>query len=65
MSLEEVVSKAAKVLRQAKYVLVTAGAGMGADSGLPVFRGAEGFWSYYKPFRNRLNFQDCANPAFL
>ena len=31
-------------------LLVAAGAGMGVDSGLPDFRGDEGFWRAYPPF---------------
>ena len=36
-----------KELQQADYVIITAGAGMGVDSGLPDFRGNEGFWRAY------------------
>ena len=32
---------------QADGLLITAGAGMGVDSGLPDFRGTEGFWRAY------------------
>lgn len=53
-------------LRDADGVLVTAGAGMGVDSGLPDFRGAEGFWRAYPALRwHRLTFQDMANPRVL
>lgn len=38
---------------------------MGVDSGLPDFRGAQGFWTNYKPFRNKFKFYECANPRFL
>ena len=40
-------SKAAEYIQQADGVLITAGAGMGVDSGLPDFRGSEGFWRAY------------------
>jgi NAD-dependent SIR2 family protein deacetylase len=36
--------QAAKAIAEADGLLVTAGAGMGVDSGLPDFRGNEGFW---------------------
>jgi len=35
---------------------------MGVDSGLPDFRGAEGFWRAYPPYRNLdLQFDQLAN----
>ena len=36
------IAHAAKALQAAEGLLVTAGAGMGVDSGLPDFRGTEG-----------------------
>ncbi|MEA3086374.1 MAG: hypothetical protein QOC89_4071 [Paraburkholderia sp.] len=41
------VTSAAQWLREADGLLITAGASMGVDSGLPDFRGAEGFWRAY------------------
>ncbi len=47
-------------------VVVTAGAGMGVDSGLPDFRGPEGFWKAYPPYRHLgLQFTDLANPRWF
>ncbi len=46
-SLDEVLARAVQWLRDADGLLITAGAGMGVDSGLPDFRGAEGFWRAY------------------
>ena len=47
-------------------MIVTAGAGMGVDSGLPDFRGAEGFWNAYPVYRKLgLNFEDLANPHWF
>lgn len=41
-----------------------AGAGMGVDSGLPDFRGPEGFWSAYPPYRALgLRFAEIADPV--
>ena len=37
----------AELIASADALLITAGAGMGVDSGLPDFRGAEGFWKAY------------------
>ena len=60
------VERAAEVLASAQAFLFTAGAGMGVDSGLPDFRGDEGFWRAYPPFRRLgLGFMDLANPAWF
>ena len=40
--------------------------GFGVDSGLPDFRGDEGFWNAYPPMRRLgLSFIDCANPQWF
>jgi NAD-dependent SIR2 family protein deacetylase len=53
-------------LRDAGGVLVTAGAGMSVESGLPDFQRAEGFWRAYPALKwHRLTFQDMANPRVL
>ncbi len=57
---------AAGAVRGAGAMLVTAGAGMGVDSGLPDFRGNEGFWKAYPPFAKLgLSFVDLANPSWF
>lgn len=57
-------ARAASWLRQADGLLITAGAGMGIDSGLPDFRGPGGFWSVYPALgRARIAFESIANPA--
>jgi NAD-dependent SIR2 family protein deacetylase len=57
-------ARAAEVLAGADAVLATAGAGLGVDSGLPDFRGDEGFWRAYPPYaRLGLSFVQLANPA--
>lgn len=44
-------------------LLVTAGAGMGVDSGLPDFRGKSGFWKAYPLLHEKnLSFVEMANP---
>ena len=51
-------------LRRAKAVVLHTGAGMGVDSGLPDFRGPEGFWNAYPPLRHLgLRFEEMANPT--
>jgi NAD-dependent SIR2 family protein deacetylase len=43
--------------------LITAGAGMGVDSGLPDFRGNEGFWKAYPPMAKLgVSFVEMADP---
>lgn len=64
MNLQDTFEKAAEAIRSAKAVLVTAGAGMGVDAGLPDFRGVQGFWVAYPMYeRLGINFIDAANPA--
>jgi NAD-dependent SIR2 family protein deacetylase len=41
------VRRASELLARADALIVAAGAGMGVDSGLPDFRGKEGFWRAY------------------
>ncbi|NVN90972.1 MAG: NAD-dependent deacetylase [Desulfuromonadales bacterium] len=56
--------QAADIIRQADVFIITAGAGMGVDSGLPDFRGNQGFWQTYPPYaRLGLSFSEAANPA--
>jgi len=64
MDLEHLYGQAAAEVRRAGALVVTAGAGMGVDSGLPDFRGDRGFWKAYPPYeRLGLSFADAANPA--
>jgi NAD-dependent SIR2 family protein deacetylase len=53
------IEEAARVVREAEALLVTAGAGMGVDSGLPDFRGNEGFWNACEL---GVSFVEMANP---
>lgn len=53
MSLKNTIEHAAKTITNAKALLITAGAGIGVDSGLPDFRGPEGFWKAYPPLKKR------------
>ena len=63
MELYREFEQAAQWLSEAQALVVTAGAGMGVDSGLPDFRGDTGFWKAY-PLYQRLGigFVDAANP---
>lgn len=66
MKTEDKVKLAAEAIKAADALLVTAGAGMGVDSGLPDFRGTQGFWRAY-PVIERLgfSFEEMANPAWF
>ena len=58
--------RAADAIGRARALVISAGAGMGVDSGLPDFRGPEGFWRAYPPYRARgLAFEDLANPRWF
>lgn len=58
--------EAADAIDRADAIFIGAGAGMGVDSGLPDFRGQEGFWRAYPPLRDLgVNFADMANPAWF
>jgi NAD-dependent SIR2 family protein deacetylase len=57
------IKKAADLIREADGLLITAGAGMSIDSGLPDFRGGAGMWTAYPALKHlNLNFHEMANP---
>jgi len=57
---------AAEIIKKSDAVLITAGAGIGVDSGLPDFRGNEGFWKAYPPIARRgISFYEMANPDWF
>ncbi|BCG46664.1 NAD-dependent protein deacetylase of SIR2 family [Citrifermentans bremense] len=63
MDLSRSFEQAAEIVAQAQALVVTAGAGMGVDSGLPDFRGDQGFWTAYPLYRRLgISFVDAANP---
>jgi len=58
--------KAKALLKNCDALLITAGAGMGVDSGLPDFRGVEGFWQAYPKAKELgLQFEEMANPEWF
>lgn len=58
--------RAAEAVAEAEALLITAGAGMGVDSGLPDFRGDEGFWRAYPPMEKLgISFVEMANPSWF
>ena len=60
------VEAAVRAVQGARFLIFTSGAGMGVDSGLPDFRGTEGFWRAYPPLRELgLRFEEVANPRWF
>src|SRR6478752_3216688 len=65
-SIQPAIELAARAIGDAHALLITAGAGMGVDSGLPDFRGTDGFWRAYPAFQKLgLRFEQLANPAWF
>ena len=63
-TVDPAIAEAAELLGGAEALLVCAGAGMGVDSGLPDFRGSEGFWRAYPPYEALgLRFEEIADPV--
>lgn len=62
----ENIKRAAEAIALADTFFITAGAGMGVDSGLPDFRGDEGFWNAYPLLREEgVSFIDLADPQWF
>ena len=58
--------RAADAILNAKALIFTSGAGMGVDSGLPDFRGPEGFWRAYPALKDKgLHLQSMSNPSWF
>ena len=64
--IEEQIRQAKQFIKEVDAILITAGAGMGVDSGLPDFRGNEGFWKAYPAIKDLgIGFQSMANPQWF
>jgi len=60
------IQRAVEAIKKADAILITAGAGLGVDSGLPDFRGNQGFWKAYPPIAKLgIEFQEMANPDWF
>lgn len=56
-------SQIKKIITNAKVCVIFAGAGIGSDSGLKVFRSKEGLWEQYPDIEKiKLSFKQIANP---
>lgn len=66
MAHDDDLRRAAEVIRNADALVIGAGAGMGVDSGLPDFRGTQGFWRAYPLYEKLgLDFPSMANPRWF
>ncbi len=66
MDIDSNILRAADILNEADAVVISAGAGIGVDSGLPDFRGDEGFWKAYPPIAKLgISFVEMANPYWF
>ena len=55
-----------KAIEEADAVVITAGAGMGVDSGLPDFRGNKGFWRHFPELEKLgVGFTEIATPHWF
>ncbi len=64
--MDKIIIEAAKAITEADVLFISAGAGMGVDSGLPDFRGNEGFWNAYPALKDeKISFYDLANPSWF
>jgi len=58
--------KAKDTIKNADAIIITTGAGMGVDSGLPDFRGNSGFWKEYPTISHLgISFSEMANPRWF
>ncbi|MFN4258352.1 MAG: SIR2 family NAD-dependent protein deacylase [Gemmataceae bacterium] len=64
VELDARLKQAVEAIAHADALLIGAGAGMGVDSGLPDFRGNQGFWTAYPPFQGR-SFSEISNPYWF
>lgn len=62
-NISALLEKAAALVKGADSLVIAAGAGMGVDSGLPDFRGKDGFWQAYPALAERgIDLMEIANP---
>jgi NAD-dependent SIR2 family protein deacetylase len=60
------IARVAALIARADALLITAGAGMGVDSGLPDFRGTDGFWRAYPALgKLGISFEQMAQPSWF
>lgn len=63
-TMENLIEQAVESICEADGLIIGAGAGMGVDSGLPDFRGQQGFWQAYPALaKTGLDFMSVSNPV--
>lgn len=62
--LDTAFDEAVAAITKARALLIGAGAGMSVDSGLPDYRGSEGFWNAYPPLKGR-SYSELSNPKWF
>ena len=63
---KKISKKIAEAILANDAILITAGSGIGVDSGLPDFRGKDGLWKAYPYFKEaNMTFREAANPYFF
>lgn len=66
MALLKELARAAAAIKNAKALIITAGSGMGVDSGLPDFRGEKGLWRAYPPLQKlNIDLPSMSNPRWF
>ncbi|KAA3612975.1 MAG: NAD-dependent deacetylase [Calditrichaeota bacterium] len=64
--LQNKIAAASEAIQSADAIIITAGAGIGVDSGLPDFRGDKGFWNAYPAIAKLgFSFSEMANPHWF
>ena len=64
--MDEQVERIREGFESSEALFIGAGAGIGVDSGLPDFRGTEGFWRAYPPLAQLgIRFEEMANPRWF
>ena len=58
--------RAAQLIRNARALIITSGAGIGVDSGLPDFRGPGGFWNAFPSLKkDGIHLSSMSNPQWF
>ncbi|OMJ65871.1 hypothetical protein SteCoe_37497 [Stentor coeruleus] len=66
MNITKELLKAKEVIKQCNFLMITAGAGMSVDSGLPDFKGSHSFWEAYPPMKKlALTLPEVSNPLWF
>jgi NAD-dependent SIR2 family protein deacetylase len=66
MPLSKELVRASTAIKNAKALIITAGSGMGVNSGLPDFRGTQGLWRAYPPLKKfNLELASMSTPRFF